>query len=103
MRNPEYQQIENKVVKILTQGLNLEAPAPDTDLFETGILDSQKFVELLLQLEKQFQAHISVEDFEVENFRSVSRIAALIAHRQERGDFGSACVPGPDQKASLSS
>jgi D-alanine--poly(phosphoribitol) ligase subunit 2 len=56
----------------------VEVTSEDTDLFESGILDSQRFVELLLHIEQQFGTHTTIEDFEIENFRSVSRIAALI-------------------------
>ena len=49
--------------------LDVEVPSATTDLFQTGILDSQKFVELLLHLEKQFDTNINIEDFEFDNLR----------------------------------
>jgi acyl carrier protein len=48
-------------------------PFKTADLFEAGILDSQKFVELLLYIEQTFSIQILIE-----NFRSVDRIANLV-------------------------
>jgi methoxymalonate biosynthesis acyl carrier protein len=78
MDNPEYKQIQTEIACVLAEKLNVEVPSEDTDLFETGILDSQKFVELLLHIEQQFGTHVAIEDFEIDNFRSIDRIALLV-------------------------
>ena len=54
----------------------------DTDLFETGVLDSLKFVELLVQLEQQFGTRVSLDDLELDNFRSIGQIAHFIVGRR---------------------
>ena len=61
--------------------MHVEVPSVKTDLFDTGILDSQKFVELLLHIEQNFQTQINLEDFEIENFRCIEKIASLIVQR----------------------
>jgi acyl carrier protein len=78
MDNPEYNRIQTEIARVLAENLDVEVPSVEADLFETSILDSQKFVELLLHIEQRFGTHIAIEDFEIENFRSVRRIAALI-------------------------
>jgi methoxymalonate biosynthesis acyl carrier protein len=85
MENPEYYRIQIRIAGVLTEKLAIEAPPEDADLFETGILDSQKFVELLLHIEQQFGTHIAIEDFEIENFRSIDRIATLILNHRNAG------------------
>ena len=55
-----------------------DVPSSDTDVFETGLLDSIGFVELLAALEQEFGFVVQLEDLEVENFRSVRAIAAFI-------------------------
>jgi acyl carrier protein len=63
-------------------------PAPDTDVFESGLLDSLAFVDLLGALEHEFGVTIALDDLEVDNFRSIDRIAEFIAARgviSERG------------------
>jgi methoxymalonate biosynthesis acyl carrier protein len=92
MENSEHQRIQTEVAGLLSEKLNLEVPSEDADLFETGILDSQKFVELLLHIEQQFGTRIDIEDFEIDNFRSIDRIAALILNRKNGAQIRDAGV-----------
>ena len=64
--------------------LHVQVPSPDTDLLATARLDSVGMVELLLQIEKRFGVRVDMRDFEIDNFRSLSAIAAFVAER--RGD-----------------
>ena len=99
MQNSDYQRIQAQVASLLDEKLHVEVPSEESDLFETGILDSQKFVELLLHIEQQFGTAIAIEDFEIENFRTTARIAALILSYKDAAqavsDAGAAAVePG---------
>lgn len=58
--------------------LHVEIPGPDTDLIESGLLDSLQLVELLVQIEQRFGLHIALEQVEFDDLRSVTRIARLI-------------------------
>src|SRR2546426_4519081 len=69
---------------LFTEKLQIEVPSPDTDLVETGLLDSLRFVELLAHLEETFGLTVSVDDIEVEHFRTTARIAEFIARRLPR-------------------
>ena len=73
------QTVENQVTELFARRLEVELPAADTDLFEVGILDSLRFVELLAALEESFGVRVSIEELEIDDFRSLSRIAAFIA------------------------
>jgi len=79
----EHAIIQEEIRKFFSDVLNVEVPSATTDLFGTGILDSQKFVELLLHLEEQFDRHIGVEDFEIDNFRCIEKIAILVLQSKE--------------------
>lgn len=79
----EHDIIQGKIRKLFSDVLNVDVPSATTDLFETGILDSQKFVELILYLEKEFHTHIDIEDFEIDNFRCLENIATLVSRRKE--------------------
>jgi acyl carrier protein len=70
--------LENRLTTWFLTKLNLEIPSPKTDLLETGILDSLGFVELLVHLEREFSFKITLEDVDIDNFRSVERIAAFL-------------------------
>jgi acyl carrier protein len=53
----------------------------DTDLLETGVFDSMTLVQFILHLEERFTFHLPMEDIEVDSFRSVTKIAELVANR----------------------
>jgi len=76
---------ENAIIERLSalfvESLHIEAPSADTDLFETGILDSLQLVELLLQLERRFGFRTTIENLDLDNLRTLGRIALLVAAR----------------------
>jgi D-alanine--poly(phosphoribitol) ligase subunit 2 len=71
----------DEVARFFCDRLNVNVPSADTDLFETGILDSLTFVDLLFHLEQQFDVRVSVDELEPDSFRTVGRIAAFVAAR----------------------
>ena len=73
--------LSTRIARLFSETLHREVPSPDTDLFECGLLDSLSFVDLLVGLEREFGTTIGLDDLEVDNFRSVSRIAAFLADR----------------------
>lgn len=66
---------------MFSTALNLDVPSVDLDLFDTGVLDSLAFVQLLFHLEQEFGVATSVDDMEVENFKSISCIANFLMAR----------------------
>ena len=75
--------IEQRLGRIFEEQMQLAVPTADTDLFETGGMDSLSFVELLLVLDRDFGIHVSLDSLELDNFRSIARIAHFIAdHRR---------------------
>jgi len=83
MVNGDYQGIEGRLLALFAEVMHVDIPSAQTDLFDTGILDSQKFVELLLHIEQNFHTHIDLANFEIENFRCVEKIATLILRQLE--------------------
>jgi acyl carrier protein len=73
--------LEPRIEALFTDKLHVEVPSRHTDLVETGLLDSLRFVELLAHLEETFDLTVSVDDIEVEDFRTTARIAEFIARR----------------------
>jgi D-alanine--poly(phosphoribitol) ligase subunit 2 len=63
---------------LLTDHLLIDAPTPDTDIVDSGALDSFTMVELLVTLEERFGAEIPIEDLDVEHFRTARSIALLV-------------------------
>jgi methoxymalonate biosynthesis acyl carrier protein len=70
--------VQAEITALFTRDLNVEVPSPDTDLLETGRLDSVGMVELLVRLEERFGIRIPLENLEIDQFRSVAAIAAFV-------------------------
>ncbi|HEX7810340.1 MAG TPA: phosphopantetheine-binding protein [Burkholderiales bacterium] len=68
---------------LFTEKFHIEIPSPDTDLLESGILDSFQFVELLLCLEQNFSLRIKIDDIDLEDLRTLARIARLVDANDE--------------------
>ena len=73
--------ITQRLVALFADAFQIEAPAPDLDLIDTGILDSLQLVELLYRLEREFSTTIAIEDIDLDDLRTLNRIARLIAAR----------------------
>ena len=71
-----------QIATLFSGTLNLDVPSVDTDLFETGVLDSLAFVDLVLALERKFGVTTCLDDLEVDNFRSIARIAEFVMARE---------------------
>jgi acyl carrier protein len=73
--------LQQQVASLFAEKLNLDVASVETDLIETGLLDSLALVELLAELEESFDVSISTDDLELENFRSITNIAGFVAQR----------------------
>jgi len=83
MTNRDFEGAKAKVSELFSR-MHVAVPSVETDLFDSGILDSQKLVELLFFIEQDFQTPIDIQDFEIENFRCIEKIAALLIQRKNR-------------------
>jgi D-alanine--poly(phosphoribitol) ligase subunit 2 len=63
---------------VLRDHLTVMVDSPDVDLLETGLIDSIGLVELILQLEDRFGVSLPMDTLEIDDFRSINRIADLI-------------------------
>ena len=76
-------EIVRRLGRLFATRLHIEVPSAETDLIETGLLDSLRLVELLLHIETDLGWRIPLEDIDLDDLRSVRRIAALIEQRSE--------------------
>ena len=70
-----------QISRFFRERLDTQVPAPDTDLFDSGLLDSLAFIDLVVYLEQQFAIEIIARDLEPENFRTLAGIAEFVAER----------------------
>jgi D-alanine--poly(phosphoribitol) ligase subunit 2 len=75
---------------VFVESFHIEVPSSETDLLETGILDSFQFVELLLRLEQDFGLRIKIDDIDLDDLRTLARIARLVARRAGPADQSAA-------------
>jgi|SRR5882672_171153 len=69
---------------LFVESLHIEVPSANTDLFESGMLDSLQLVELLLQLEQRFGFRITINDIELDDLRTLAQLARLVAARSAK-------------------
>lgn len=77
--------IESRIHRIFLEDLNLEVDV-DTDVVESGVLDSLSFVRLLLELENAFGLTMDVSELELEDFSSVRRISLMVQGDRAPGE-----------------
>ena len=83
---PDAEVIQGQVARLLAEKLNLQVQGSDTDLIETGILDSLTFVGLLHELELMYQIQFSLDDLDIDRFRSIRRIAEFLSQHAARNN-----------------
>lgn len=57
----------------------------EDSLLERGLLDSMALVKLITFLEERFGVQLSDEEFDPDNFETLSAISALVAAKSEKG------------------
>lgn len=64
--------------EILGDQLHLEVDSDEAELIDSGLLDSLAFVELMFHLEQRFGIQVDLETVDLEDMRTVSRIAGFV-------------------------
>jgi acyl carrier protein len=75
---PADRALVDRIRDLIREALSVEVSAPDTDLIDAGLLDSLALVTLITELEEAFSWQLPLDDFDVECFRSVERIADFL-------------------------
>jgi acyl carrier protein len=81
---------EPRIQRIFREQLAVEVPDVETDLFESGALDSLSFVDLLVALADEFGREISIERLELADFRSIAAMARWLASTEDAERAGAA-------------
>jgi D-alanine--poly(phosphoribitol) ligase subunit 2 len=69
--------LESQITGFFATKLHATVPSPDADLVEAGILDSLALIELVMFLSQDLQVDVPLDD--IDGFRSIRRIAGLVA------------------------
>jgi methoxymalonate biosynthesis acyl carrier protein len=71
--------VTEQVRQIFADALSIHVPSDETDLIDGGFLDSLALVELLVELEQRFGVSVQLDSLEIDDFRTVNRIAEVIS------------------------
>ena len=80
--------LEQRVQTLINERLQSEVPAGEQDLFDSGVLDSLSFVDVLVALEEEFALQIPLDRVNLDDFRSVARIARYISQQLSASEVG---------------
>lgn len=78
-------QLQPRIAALFASKLNVQVPSVETDLIDTGLVDSLTFVVFLAQLEQEFGIHVSLDDLDLDHFGSIARIARFLATKTQSG------------------
>lgn len=70
--------MEEQIRDILSNILDEDFSYSGEDMFEDGILDSIEMMELVTDMEKEFNIEIEAEDIIPENFKTIGTIVEMI-------------------------
>ncbi len=62
--------------------MNVDIPSDDINLLEEGYLDSLGFVKMLTLLEEEFDIEISMEDLEIDKFKTIAKIEDFVYQKK---------------------
>ncbi len=82
---PDTSTLTHQISALFAEKLHLQVPSLETDLIDTGLVDSLTFVEFLAHLEQEFGVRVSLEDLEIDHFRTIARIARFVATKSQNG------------------
>lgn len=63
---------------IFATELSIEIPEDDTDLLDSGLIDSLTMVDLLAHLENRYGFTVDMDSLDIEFFRTLKSIAAYV-------------------------
>ncbi|MDE1145766.1 MAG: acyl carrier protein [Azospirillaceae bacterium] len=72
-----------RITGFMARALDHGAIDAETDIFATGLANSLFAMQLVQFVEREFGIEIGAEDLELENFRTIRRIAALVARKRQ--------------------
>jgi acyl carrier protein len=75
-----------RIARLIRESVGVEVPSHDTDLIESGLIDSLSLVSLLAEIEREFGFELPLDTLEVDDFRTVEAAAAYVEVAFAMGD-----------------
>jgi acyl carrier protein len=77
MMGPD-QRVCERIAGLIRRSVGVEVDSFDTDLIETGLIDSLALISLLAEIEREFGFELPLDTLEVDDFRTVASAAAYV-------------------------
>jgi acyl carrier protein len=77
-----------QITELIGRTLQVEVPAPDTDLIDSGLIDSLALITLITEIEAEFGLQLPLDEFDIDRFRSAEQIAAYVSASLPGGAAG---------------
>ena len=68
-----------RVRLLIREVLSVDLPSDNTDLIDSGYIDSLAWVTMIAEIEQEFRMELPLDDLDIEQFRSIDRIVELVA------------------------
>jgi acyl carrier protein len=68
---------------LFREKLFIDVPSADTDLIESGLMDSLQLVQLVLHVERELGYRIPLDEIDLDDLRSLARLARVISQKAE--------------------
>ena len=75
------QQCRRAIEAILEQELRIAVPGPETDLLDSGVLDSLSLVDLVAAIERKFDIVVSLIDLDLDDVSTLDSITRFVKKR----------------------
>jgi len=80
----EHSKLPQDIIRsYILENISIPALDDDFDIFETGIVNSLFAIELMTFLEKAFNIKVTMDDLDMENFKSVNATSQFVQRKEE--------------------
>ena len=70
--------MNDRILDLIERDLNIQLESRGVNLFDSGLIDSAMFVDLLMLLETEFEIEVSLEELDPKNFATVDLISDFV-------------------------
>ena len=74
----DMENVRRQILAIFLERFDIRVASADVDLLEGRLVDSVKIVDLVLELEQRFGVSLDFDTLEIEDFRTVARLAERV-------------------------
>ncbi|MEU0035015.1 MULTISPECIES: acyl carrier protein [unclassified Streptomyces] len=90
--HPEQEEVSRIILENLRDKLFLEGVTEDTNLVDSGKIDSAGFIRLFVVLEEEFDIEVTARDLSLDRFQSVRSISEFVIEKRRRSSASGSSV-----------